>query len=263
MSITHEQTQRPLPSLVPAIDASHLCFSRNNEVLLDDFSFVVQPGEYVAVIGPNGGGKSTLLRLLLGLQRPTSGTIRLFGCSVDSPHALMNVGYIPQRGGLIDPLFPSTVEEVVRAGRSQLLPPWQWFGDHDEERVAAACETMNMTHLRHRVIGSLSGGERQRVLLARALAADPGLLILDEPVDGLDPASREDFYATLKRINKAGTAILFVTHDVHRIAVEADSAICLKHELVCHGAKTCMISGHELRNIRHASHKELVDHHGA
>ena len=170
--------------------------------------------------------------------------------------------YIPQRGGLIDPMFPATAEEVVRAGRRQVSGFFRRFSKEDQRSINEAFEVMGIEHLRNRVIASLSGGERQRVLLARALSANPGLLILDEPVDGLDPSSREDFYATLKRINKAGTAILFVTHDVHRISEEADSAICLRHELVCHGEKTCKISGKELRNMRHASHKELFEHHG-
>src|SRR3989339_933694 len=246
----------------PAIEVSHLSFGRNNDILIDDFSFTVNPGEYVAVIGPNGGGKTTLLRLLLGLQKPLSGTIQIFGLPVSSPHALKRIGYIPQRGGLIDPLFPATAEEVVRAGRTSLLGWFDAFGKDDEEAVQAAFDMMDITHLRHRVIASLSGGERQRVLLARALAQEPGLLILDEPVDGLDPSTREEFYASLKRINQAGTAIIFVTHDVHRISLEADSAICLRHELVCHGSQSCVISGKELRNMRHVSHKELVEHHG-
>ncbi len=246
----------------PAIEVSHLTFSRNNDVLLDDFSFTVQPGEYVAVIGPNGGGKTTLLRMLLGLTKPTSGTIKIFGEPVTSSRALSHVGYIPQRGGLIDAMFPATAEEVVRAGRTQVHGWFKRFDADDEKQVDAAFEVMGLAHLRHRVIASLSGGERQRVLLARALASNPGLLILDEPVDGLDPLSREEFYGTLKRINKGGTAILFVTHDVHRISKEADSAICLRHELVCHGNKACVISGNQLRNMRHHSRKELVEHHG-
>ena len=246
----------------PAIEVEHLSFERNNDILFDDFSFVVKPGEYVAVIGPNGGGKSTLLRILLGLQKPTSGTVKIFGHSANTSLALRNIGYIPQRGGLIDPMFPATAEEVVRTGRTQLLGLFRRFGSVDEQYIQSAFEIMGITHLRYRVIASLSGGERQRVLLARAFASNPGILILDEPIDGLDPLSREDFYETLKRVNKAGTAILFVTHDVHRIAKEADSAICLRHELVCHGEKSCMISGRQLRNMRHNSNKELLEHHG-
>ena len=251
-----------MPSLVPALEVKNLSFARNHETLIEDFSFSVQPGEYVAVIGPNGGGKTTLLRMLLHLESPSSGSIDIFGEDNTHASALRRVGYIPQRGGLIDAMFPATTEEVVRAGRSQVLGFWNPFSKKDEAVVDHALDVMGITHLRYRVIASLSGGERQRVLLARALASEPGLLFLDEPVDGLDPESREEFYATLKRINKTGTAILFVTHDVHRIAKEADSAICLRHELVCHGEKHCVISGRELRNMKHGSHKELLEHHG-
>ncbi len=128
--------------------------------------------------------------------------------------------------------------------------------------MEAAITGTRVEHLRDRVISSLSGGERQRVLLARALAAEPDILMLDEPIEGLDPASREEFYATLRMLNHAGKTIIFVSHDVHRIAKEADSALCLRHEVVCHGTTACVLSGTDMKNLYHADHVDLESHHG-
>jgi zinc transport system ATP-binding protein len=247
----------------PIIVADNLSFIRNGEVLFNDFSFDVKPGSYVAVIGPNGGGKTTLMRVLLGLTKPTSGSVMIFGRPPTHPEARRRIGYVPQRGGLIDQMFPATAEEVVAAGRAQRDGLRNFFAKNDRHAIDDAFSVMRIEHLKYRPIGSLSGGERQRVLLARALAAEPDLLVLDEPVDGLDPASREEFYDALRRINTLGKTILFVTHDVHRIAREAVSAICLRHELVCHGVKACHISGRRLRNIHHGTRAELAEHHGA
>lgn len=247
----------------PAVVAEHLSFMRSGELLVEDFSFAIPAGSYVAIIGPNGGGKTTFVRVLLGLMRPSSGTVRLLGGVPDDVRVRRRVSYVPQRGGLLEQFFPATVLEIVAAGRTQHHGLWRLPTAADHQRVRAACAMLGIAHLERRVVGSLSGGERQRVLLARALAADPELLVLDEPIDGLDPQSREEFYAILRRIHAQGTTILFVTHDVHRIATEANSAICLRHELVCHGTHACHIGGHELRNTFHPSNEELAAHHGA
>ncbi len=233
------------------IEAKNLSFSRNGEEVLHDFSFAIPEGDYVGVIGPNGGGKTTLLRLLLGLEKPTSGSLKVLG----------TVGYVAQRGGTLDSQFPATVEEVVRAGRTAKLG---WFGRWkkiDETAVDKAMAEMKITKLRARPLSRLSGGERQKVLLARAMAAEPQILFLDEPVDGLDPQSRDDFYKLLRVINKRRVTIIFVSHDVHAMTREASSALCLKHQLVCHGDKACHIAGQQLRDLFHQSSAELLHHH--
>ncbi|HTK04760.1 MAG TPA: metal ABC transporter ATP-binding protein [Candidatus Eisenbacteria bacterium] len=250
-----------MPVKTPAIEATGLTFVRNGEALFENFSFSIKQGSYVAVIGPNGGGKSTLLRVMLGLLEPTAGTVRIFGEPCDTTAARKRVGYVAQRGGLIDPSFPATAEEVVRAGRTQVHGLSDGHGPADTKAVKAAFKATRIEHLRDRVISSLSGGERQRVLLARALAAEPDILMLDEPIEGLDPASREEFYDTLRGLNKAGKTVIFISHDVHRIAKEADSALCLRHELVCHGTKACVVSGKGMRALHH-DHVDLSSHHG-
>ncbi len=243
------------------IEAKHLTFRRNDEEVLHDFSFAIHEGDYVGVIGPNGGGKTTLLRLLLGLEKPTSGSIKILGGSPMRRSVRQQIGYVAQRGGSLDSQFPATVLEVVKAGRT---PRLGWFGRWrtiDEKAVRTAMKEMNVEKLRERPMSRLSGGERQKVLLARAMAAEPKILFLDEPVDGLDPQSRDDFYKLLRTINKRGVTIIFVSHDVHVISREAGSALCLKHQLVCHGDKACHIQGTQLRDLFHETHEDLVHHH--
>lgn len=251
----------PIKKSRPIIQASNLTFARNGEEIIHHFSFVVNEGDYVGVIGPNGGGKTTLLRLLLGLLEPTQGSIRVIGGSPTDRSVRRQMGYVAQRGGNIDSQFPATVEEVVRSGRTARLGLFGRLGKNDEAAIARAIEMMNITSLLSRSIGKLSGGERQKVLLARALAGEPKILFLDEPVDGLDPASRDEFYALLRKLNKDGLTIISVSHDVHTVAEEARSAICLKHQLVCHGSKACLIGEEELRDLFHKDRKELLRHH--
>lgn len=232
-----------------SIVANNLSFKRNGEEIIHGFSFSIAEGAYVGVIGPNGGGKTTLLRLMLGLEKPTTGSLRLFDRAPTDRHIRRQIGYVPQRGGNLDPLFPATVEEVIHSVRAS------------ESGVRKAVQQLNIKHLLTRPMSHLSGGERQKVLLARALAIEPKILFLDEPVDGLDPKSRDEFYTLLRQLNANGLTIVFVTHDVHAIAEEADSALCLKHQLVCHGHKACHIDREELQNLVHTDKASLREHH--
>lgn len=245
----------------PVIEAEGLTFVRGSETIIDNFSFSICQGEYTAVIGPNGGGKSTLIKIILGLLPAASGRVRLFGLPQSDPSVRRRIGYVPQRGGAIEATFPALVYEVVKSGRTQVLGLWKRFGATDERAIEHALETMRVGHLRVRTIASLSGGERQRVLIARALAAAPKILVLDEPVEGLDPDSREQFYESMRRLKAEGTTLLFVTHDIHRVVAEADSAICLKHERVCHGTKACVLRGKEVLNLHHGTKADLTANH--
>ncbi|MEK7615042.1 MAG: ABC transporter ATP-binding protein [Patescibacteria group bacterium] len=244
-------------SVAPVIEATDLTFIRSNEPIVDKFSFAVERGQFVGVIGPNGGGKSTLVKLIVGLLRPSSGTIRVFGGDPTTTTVRRRLSYIPQRGGNLDAQFPATVEEIVASGLSR----------KSEEKINAverALTTMGIESLRSRVIRDLSGGERQRMLIARALVCDPELLILDEPTDGLDPETREGLFKTLRTLRKEKhVTILCVSHDVHSIAKEADAALCLKHELVCHGEDACYLKKEDFRNVFHAKHDEITAHHTA
>lgn len=246
---------------LPIISVHNLSFTRGTEHVIHDFSFEIHAGDYVGVIGPNGGGKTTLLRLMLGLLVPHHGEITILGGRPTDRSVRKQFGYVAQRGGSIDPQFPATVEEVVRSGRTAQHGIFGRIGKKDEQAIQHAIKMMGIEPLLHRSIGKLSGGERQKVLLARALSGEPKILFLDEPVDGLDPASRDEFYALLRNLNKDGLTIISVSHDVHTISQEARSAICLKHQLVCHGSKACLIGQEELRDLFHKDRKELLRHH--
>jgi len=251
----------PVKKSRPIIQATNLTFARNGEEIIHHFSFEIQAGDYVGVIGPNGGGKTTLLRLLLGLLEPTQGNIQILGGSPTDRRIRKKFGYVAQRGGNIDAQFPATVEEVVRSGRTAHLGLFGRMQAKDESAITRAIDMMNIAPLLSRSIGKLSGGERQKVLLTRALVGEPEILFLDEPVDGLDPASRDEFYALLRKLNKNGLTIISVSHDVHTVSQEARSAICLKHQLVCHGSKACLIGEEELKDLFHKDRKELLHHH--
>jgi len=200
----------------PAVfEIEGLNYRVGGQSILKNVSMKVLPGEYCAIIGPNGGGKTTLVRMLLGLQTPTSGTINLFGKPQKQFRHWERVGYVPQQVVQTDRLFPGTVEEIVSMGRTSKLG-WskKWSGE-DRGFIEHAMQRMEVTNLRHKLIGELSGGQRQRVMIARALASQPKLLILDEPNTGVDQPSQQRFYGLLRQLNREEhLTILFVTHDV-------------------------------------------------
>lgn len=252
MSISKKQT---------VINVEHLTFERNHEQIIHDFSFEINEGDYVGVIGPNGGGKTTLLRLLLGIIKPTAGKIEMLGGNPLDKNVRKKIGYVAQRGGNLDAQFPATVDEVIRSGRTPKLGIFGSFKSKDKKIINRIVKELEIEKLLFRSVSKLSGGERQKVLLARALVGEPKMLFLDEPVDGLDPNSRDHFYRILKKLNRSGMTILFVSHDVHSVSKEARSAICLKHQLVCHGKKACVIGTESLRDLFHPDMEDLRHHH--
>jgi zinc transport system ATP-binding protein len=202
----------PLPCLA-ALDRVRVAFGRR--VALDDVSLTLHAGEIVTVIGPNGAGKTTLLRVVLGLQRPTAGTVKR--------RAGVAVGYVPQRVA-IDETLPLTVRRFLA-----LVPgPVQ-------DAAAALAET-GAAHTMDLPVQTLSGGELQRVLLARALLRAPDLLVLDEPVQGVDVAGQAELFALIRRIHdRRGCAVLLVSHDLHLVMAATDRVVCLNHHVCCSG----------------------------
>ncbi|WP_430646777.1 metal ABC transporter ATP-binding protein [Agromyces sp. GXS1127] len=181
----------------------------------------VAPGEAVAVIGPNGAGKSTLLRGLLGLVPLVEGTMRFRG----APHAADGmIGFLPQSSEL-DPDFPISLEQVVMQGRYRRLGLLRWPGRHDREAVRGALETVGLADRARRRFGELSGGQRQRGMLARALASEPALLLLDEPFNGLDQANRDALIDTVRTLKARGVAIIVSTHDLELAREVCDTVL--------------------------------------
>jgi ABC-type Mn2+/Zn2+ transport system ATPase subunit len=195
------------PPLV-ALEGVTLGYGR--EPLLRDVSLDVAPGDFLAVVGPNGGGKTTLLRTLLGVLPPLAGR-RVQGRP-------LRVGYVPQRDH-VDAYWPLTVAEVAIMGRYALVPPGRRPGRSDRAAVVAALGRVGIEELAHRSFRTLSGGQRQRTLIARALAADPELLALDEPTTGMDPAAELDALDVLRALHEGSRiAILMVSHRLEAVA---------------------------------------------
>lgn len=203
---------------------------------LEDVSFEVEAGDYIGIVGPNGSGKSTLVRALLGLIPVLGGSVRLWGVRSNEFDRWERIGYLPQKALLLDPRFPASVEEVIASGVivKKRFPKKMDAGDR--ARIRGLMRDFGIEELSGRPIGKLSGGQQQRVLLARALATQPEMLILDEPTVALDPQSREMFYATLARLNKENkTSIVLVSHDLGSIGQYASKLMYLDRRIVFFG----------------------------
>ena len=196
-------------------------FSYGSLKVLENAGFHIHSGEFIALVGPNGSGKTTVLKLLLGLERPDSGRIELFGAN--AALGRNRIGYVPQQGAP-DPAFPISVWEAVRMGR--LRPLSRKSGAEDRVAVEEALEQAEITDLTNRPYRTLSGGQRRRVLVARALAAKPEFLILDEPTANMDNESGERLFHTLGKL-KGNTTILIVTHDTGFVSALTGRALCL------------------------------------
>ena len=215
----------------PVIEIKHLWYTFNGHPVLSDVSFDILEGEFLALIGPNGGGKTTLLKLMLGLLEPTQGSIRVFGAP---PKSMSHrIGYVPQDVH-INKRFPVSALDVVLMGRLRSQDTG-WRGHGKQDRVVArdAMEKMEMWELRNRRIGELSGGQRQRIFIARALATQPGILFLDEPTASIDTEGQGRFYDLLKELNEKVTIIL-ASHDVMIISSYVKSVACVNQTVYYH-----------------------------
>lgn len=213
------------PSAAPVISVQNLSFRYGDEPLLDNVAFTVMPGDFIAVIGSNGAGKSTLLKLLLG-ELPPSGNILLFGRDVSDFKDWPKIGFVPQANPNAG--FPTTAEEVVCASLYSRIGPFRPPAGKHREKARGALALVGMDGYAKRMISELSGGQLQRVMIARALAADCEMMLLDEPVSGIDSEAAAKLYELLKTLNLNGMTILMVTHDMPRVSEYAGRALCLE-----------------------------------
>lgn len=233
-----------------AISVQNLNFAYGAHPVLTQISLDIGSGEYVGVIGPNGGGKTTFLRLVLGLLPPNSGSISIFGETPKHARKLGRIGYVPQRATQFEKHFPATVHEVVQSGLT-CVPR----AKRKNNAVQKAMELTGIVNLSSKLIHELSGGQRQRVFIARCLTAEPRILLLDEPVTGVDSPSKDRFYALLKELNThEGITILFVTHDVDAIAKEVDQVLCLNQKVCCHTSPQDFLKKHVLDELYAHNH---------
>ena len=213
----------------PVIEISHLSFSYNGSTVLDDVTLSIGEKEFVAVIGPNGGGKTTLIKLMLGLLKPDSGDIRIFN---KPPETVSHrIGYVPQDVA-INKSFPISVIDLVLMGRLRLH---RWSKVSEKDKIAArnALGCLEMLEFQNYKIDDLSGGERERIFIARALATDPDILILDEPTANIDSYGKSHLYGILKELNKTKT-IIVVSHDTMVLSSYVTSVACVNKNVHYH-----------------------------
>ena len=195
----------------PLIDLKKVNFNYPSGNILKSLTFSIYPGEFIGLLGPNGSGKSTLVKILVGLLQPS------FGAVYSTWH---HIGYVPQRATQIDQNFPISVNEVVS------------LSTENQKETDKALDLTNMLKQKNELFKNLSGGQQQRVLIAKALAGDPELLILDEPTVGIDEESQKDFYKLLAELNQRKITIILVSHDTDIITNEVSRVIYLNHEII-------------------------------
>lgn len=199
---------------------------------INGLSFSVAPGERIALVGPNGAGKSTLFKAIAGLIPFTAGSISVYGEDCRSSHAF--VGYVPQHSE-IDWDFPVTVSDVVMMGRARHNRWLPWATGADHARVRALMEQLSLLPLAQRQIGALSGGQRRRVFIARALAQEANILLMDEPFNGVDGSAEDEIMTTLDLLTEQGITLLLATHDMGRAARDFDRILLLKRYMIAYG----------------------------
>lgn len=229
----------------------NVSFSYSKERVVDDVSFDIRKGELIGVAGPNGAGKTTLLKLIIGLLKPSSGRIET---PASGRGAVGGVGYLPQSAQGIDMNFPATVKEVVGMGLYGRRGVFKRLGGADNEAIDKAMENVGMSRLKDRQISMLSGGQLQRALIARAMVAEPSLLVLDEPTSAVDLSGEEAFYRLVSRINKVyGVAVLLVSHDVYSLMEHTNRLLFMNRRLLYDGKSRGLGNGKLLRLL--FSHK--------
>lgn len=221
------------------LSITDLWVRQSGHVVLESINLELFAGDFLGIIGPNGGGKSTLLKAILGLINPDRGKIDVFG--LPPAKARSRIGYVPQKT-VFDRSFPVKAQEVVLMGRYSRVGLLHRYGKEDRHFAMEALKAVGMEDRAEREIGELSGGEQQRVFVARSLVSDPDLLLLDEPTAGIDSAQQTEFYELLSHLNcHLGKAIIMVSHDLTAISTYVSKIACLNQRLYYHGS-------HELSN---------------
>jgi len=222
--------------MMPVLTVRDLSVRYNGSLALDDVSFSVQSGDRVAIVGPNGAGKSTLLKALLGLLHPSSGRLETDGAIF---------GYISQRSS-VDWTFPVTVHDVVMMGRVGKMGWLRWQRPQDRQAVRRALQQVGMSDYAGRQIGELSGGQQQRVFIARALAQEATIMLMDEPFGGVDAPSQEAIWEILDRLRDDGVTMLISTHDLNLALQRFDQLALLNRRLIAYGVPREIITPQSL-----------------
>jgi len=214
-----------------AFKTENVSYSYGREPVVEDVTFSVTEGDFVGLIGPNGGGKTTLIRIILGVLQPLAGTVELLGDS--SRKTRKRAGYVPQETSS-NKNFPISVIEAVLMGLAAQRGAGRWFSESDKKAAVEILTELELDNLKDRPIGELSGGQRQKVLLARALVSKPRVLFLDEPTASIDTTGQNEIYEILNELNKKGTTIILVTHNVGAVSTYIKSIACINRKLHFH-----------------------------
>ena len=225
---THEQATQDIPIL----ELQNVDVARSGDLVIENANFTIDKGDYVGLVGPNGGGKTTLILALLNFLPRAKGTIKLFGTNIDKFQAWQKVAYISQTATSFDSKFPLTVRELVALGRIKKGSIARRYTSEDWQAVDDSINFMGLTQEAHKRIGQLSGGQKQRVFVAKALARNPEIIFLDEPIVGVDAATQEKFYKKLSDLNtKRKTTILLVTHDLTSVFCRMSKVLCVNRQV--------------------------------
>lgn len=236
----------------PLAGLDHVSAGYGREQVIDDVTFTVGPGEFVALVGPNGSGKSTLLKVLLGMRAATAGTVTLLGQASGAAEDRSRVGYVPQRPSLASEI-PATVRELVETGRLRRTGWWRRLGIADREAVVHAIASVGLAEVADRPLHELSVGQQQRAFIARAFAGEPSLLVLDEPIAGIDADSQRRFRdALVHQIEEHGTGVLLVSHELGAVAPDVDRVLVLKRRLLFDGTPSDLVE----RGVSLGIHRE-------
>lgn len=238
------------------IEIENLSFSYENQEILKDIFLTVEEYDFMAILGPNGGGKTTLLKLITGILKPTKGSIKVFGKSPKKVRK--HIGYVPQYLSF-DKHFPVSVLEVVMMAHLKTFSLFPWYSQKDLEEAYEILRQLKIEHLAHKRFGDLSGGQQQRTLIARALIANPRLLILDEPTASVDIKIEEDIFEILKNLSNKIT-IIIVSHDVSFVSSYVNKVTCLNMCSCTHNIEE--LDKNTLTDIYHGTIKTIEHHCG-
>ncbi len=237
----------------PVLEVSHLNLRYGNRTILEDISFTLEQGQRIAVVGPNGAGKSTLFKVIAGVIAPTTGKVYVYG---ERPSGHICIAYVPQRTQ-VDWQFPVNIYDVVMMGRVGVLGIARLPGKQDHQLVRHCLEIVGLSDLATRQISELSGGQQQRMFIARALAQQAEIILMDEPLNGLDIPSQEAIFSILNTLQENNVTVMVATHDLHQAAEKFDRVMLLNRTLLGLGSAAQVLTPENLLQT-YGGHLQII-----